>query len=356
MTDQSAPRTRRSVRHLASHPTRRVAAAALCIVLTMGPAIAAGPEPRESMLATTEPAERSITLSGFTRPRAEVPLVAETSGRVVAVFADIGDTVGPEGGFARIDDTFIRLDRDEIGVQQERLRAQIEYDEREVQRYQELARQNNASASQLDALQQALRNNGHELRALEVKERILAERLARTTVRAPEGWRITERMVEPGQWVREGETLGRAADFSTLLIPFALTPEQFEALESGADALALSLPDRGSSLPASVHRTNPGFDPETRKIAVELAISEPVERARGGLRAELELQLPERSGAVSVPRAALEKSYEEYWLTREDGSRLPVLLLGPDRDSPDRVRVTAPGLAPGQTIRIGADS
>jgi hypothetical protein len=163
-------------------------------------------------------------------------------------------------------------------------------------------------------------------------------------------------MVEPGQWVREGETLGQAADFSTLLVPFALTPEQFEALDSQSEDLRLGLPDRATSLPAKVHRTNPGFDPETRKIVVELAISEPVERARGGLRAELELGLPERSGAVSVPRTALHKSYEEYWLTREDGTRLPVLLLGPDRDAPERVRVTAPGLAPGQKIRVGEDS
>jgi RND family efflux transporter MFP subunit len=318
--------------------------------------VAANPGGPAPALATAEAAERSITLSGFTRPRAEVPLVAETSGRVVEAYADIGDRVGPEGGFARIDDTFIGLDRDEIEVQQERLRAQIEYDEREVQRYGELARQNNASASQLDALQQALRNNGHDLRALEVRERILDERLARTRVRAPEGWRITARMVEPGQWVREGETLGQAADFSTLLVPFALTPEQFEALESQSGDLSLSLPDRALRLPATVHRINPGFDPETRKIAVELALAEPLDGARGGLRTELELRLPERSGAVSVPSAALEKSYEEYWLTREDGTRLNVLLLGPDRDSPGRVRVTAPGLEPGQKVRVGTDS
>jgi RND family efflux transporter MFP subunit len=337
--------------------TARLTAAAILALLAACPwPLAASPADPAPALATAEPAERSITLSGFTRPRAEVPLVAETSGRVVEVYADIGDRVGPDGGFARIDDTFIRLDRDENEVQQERLRAQIEYDEREVQRYQELARQSNASASQLDALQQALRNNGHELRALEVRERILDERLARTRVGTPEGWRITARMVEPGQWVREGETLGQAADFSTLLVPFALTPEQFEALESQSEDLSLLLPDRAISLPAQVHRTNPGFDPQTRKIAVELAFSEPVEHARGGLRAELDLRLPERSGAVSVPRAALEKSYEEYWLTREDGTRLPVLLLGPDGDSPARVRVTAPGLEPGQKVRVGTDS
>jgi RND family efflux transporter MFP subunit len=305
---------------------------------------------------TAQPAYRTLIQSGFTRPRAEVTLVAETPGRVTEVFLDLGDAVPAQGAFARIDDTFIRLDREEVGVQQTRLRAQIDYDRREVARYQELARQSNASASQLDALQQALRDNGHELEALRVRARVLEERLARTTVRAPAGWRITARAVEPGQWVREGETLGRAADFSTLLVPFALTPQQFAALELAADQVRLTLPDRALEVRARIHRANPDFDPETRKIAVELALDGPLEHPRGGLRAELPLRIPERSGAVSVPRAAVGGSYEEHWVIRGDGTRLPVLLLGGDDDAADRVRVSAPGLAPGDRLRPARDS
>lgn len=309
--------------------------------------------PREGWgLVSATAAQRSMTLSGFTRPRAEVLLVAETPGRVLEVLHDIGDRIGPDGRFARLDDTFLRLELEEVQVQQERLRAQIDYDRREVRRYRELARQSNASASQLEGLEQALRDNGHALRAFDVKERTLKERIARTIVGAPAGWRITARTVEPGQWVREGETIGRAADFSSLLIPFALTPEQFLALEAMGDSVALSLPDQGLSLPARVYRSNPGFDPETRKIALELALLAPPEPVRGGLRVELTLQLPERTGAVTLPEAAVERSYEEHWVTRENGARLRVLLLGPDRDHPGHLRVSAPDLQPGDRVRL----
>jgi RND family efflux transporter MFP subunit len=306
-------------------------------------------------LAAATAAARTITLTGFTRARAEAPLVAETTGRVLEVFGDIGDLLD-DGRFARLDDTFLRLDLDEVGVQQDRLRAQIDFDQREVKRYRELARQSNASASQLDTLEQALRNNGHELRALEVKGRSLKERLARTTVRGPAGWRITARSVEPGQWVREGETIGRAGDFSSLIVPFALTPEQFEALDSQSEPLRLALPDQGAKLPARIYRANPGFDPETRKIALDLVIDAPLNTARGGLRTELSLRLPERTGAVSLPQAAVGRSYDEYWVTRADGERLRVLLLGPDREDPARVRVTAPGLRPGDRVRLAEGS
>lgn len=307
-------------------------------------------------LATAAPALREVLLTGFTRARAEAPLVAETSGRVEEVFLDIGDAADEQGRFARLDTTFLELDLAEIGVQQDRLRAQIEYDQREVERYRELARQNNTSASQLDGLEQALRNNNHELRSLEVKQRVLNERLARATIRVPAGWRITARTVEPGQWVREGETVGRAADFSLLLVPFALTSEELGTLTAQADSLRLDLTDLGHGVAARIYRTNPGFDPETRKIAVDLALADPVEPARGGLRARLRLSLPERTGAVSLPAAALEQSYEEYWVTREDGERLRVLLLGPDRSDPARTRVVAPAIHPGDRFRLSPGS
>lgn len=315
-------------------------------------ATCAAAEPQTS-LVVAEPAVREIALTGFTRARAKLPLAAETSGRVEDVARDIGETIGEDGTFARLDDTFISLELDEVKVQQDRLRAQIDYDQREVKRYTKLARENNASASQLDTLEQTLRDNSHELRVLEVKQKVLQERLARTRVRAPAGWRVTGRSLESGQWVTGGESVGEAADFSALIVPFALTPEQYAALTASGGGIHLHLPDLQLDVAASIYRTNPGFDPNTRKIAVDLEIRDEVEPRRGGLRAELGLRLPERTGAVMLPPEAVERSYEELWVTREDGQRTRVMLLGrstgPDGE---RLRVASPDIQPGQRFRL----
>lgn len=315
-------------------------------------AACAAAEPDVALVAA-EPAVREIALTGFTRARAELPLVAQVPGRVEQVDRDIGETIGEDGVFARLDDTFIALELEEVTIQQERLHAQIDYDRREVTRYTELARQNNASASQLDTLEQTLRDNRHELRVLEVKQRVLEERLLRTRIRAPAGWQVTGRSVEPGQWVKDGENVGAAADFSALIVPFALTPEQYAALTATNDRIILRLPDLKREATAIIYRTNPGFDPVTRKIAVDLEIQDEVEPRRGGLRARLSLKLPERTGAVMLPPRAVEHSYEELWVTREDGERLRVMLLGsgagPDGD---RLRVSSPDVEPGQRFRL----
>lgn len=319
------------------------------------PALDARPD--GGAIVVAEPSLREVTLTGFTRARARLPLVAETAGRVVAVGHDIGGGIGADGDFARIDDTFIRLEIDENAVRQERLRAQIAYAEREVERYTRLAQENNTARSQLDQVEQTLRDNRHELRGLAVQQRVLAERLVRTRINAPAGWRVTARAIEPGQWVAAGERVGEVADLGTLVLPFALTPEQYAALTARAAAggLTVTLPDLGRDIAASVLRTNPDFDPETRKIAVELRLDGPVEPRRGGLRALLALPLPEQSGAVLLPAAAVRKSFEEHWVEPVQGEPVQVVVLG-EVTGPDgpRLRVSSPALVAGTPVRLPA--
>lgn len=307
-----------------------------------------------SPLVTAAPAVRAVSLTGFTRPRAELPLAAERAGRVATVAYDIGETIGQDGIFARLDATLLELELAEVAIRREQLQARITHNRREVERYTELARRNNASASRLDTLRQTLRDTRYERRLLENRRQVLQERLQRTRIPAPVGWRITGRDLEPGQWVQVGEPVGAAADFTALIVPFALTPEHYGVLTAaGPDGIRLYLPDLKREVAAAIYRTNPGFDPVTRKIALDLTIRDPVEPRRGGLRARLGLRVPERSGAVLLPAGAVERSYEEFWVTREDGERLRVMLLG-NAQGPEgkHLRIAAPGLAPGQRFRL----
>ena len=113
------------------------------------------------------------------------------------------------------------------------------------------------------------------------------------------------------------------------------------------------LPGEGQKtipLKASVARVSPAFDPETRKINVELAVTETLSENRGGLRAELTLEMPDPSGAVLIPAAAVAERYEEFWLTRVNGEKIRVLFLG---DGPDNTyRVRAATLNPGDKFRL----
>ncbi len=159
--------------------------------------------------------------------------------------------------------------------------------------------------------------------------------------------------MEPGEWINTGEPVVEIGDYRRLLVPFALSQEEYRALRQRGDALSLRLPGQAQEVPATLLRVSPAFDEISRKIAVELEIGEGVEDPRGGLRAELSLAIPLNTGAVTVPESALLHRYEQYWLQRPDGESVKVIYLGRDeRASGDAVRVAAPEVKAGDRFRL----
>jgi len=280
-------------------------------------------------------------------------IVSEEAGRCSRVAADIGDVVGKDGVFAALDNTYIDLAIDKNRVDQERLKNMIAYRAKEVRRCEKLVERETAAEATLDELRNKLDQSEFELDALKVEEANLKERRTRHLVRVPPGWTVIERRVEPGEWVSVGKCVGKVGDFQTLLVPFSLSPEEFNALGELKGTTELRFADEdenGLTLKASVERISPAFDPQTRKISVDLAVRRGLPHMRGGLRAELILELPDASGTVVVSTSALSERYEEFWLTRPNGEQVRVVLLshGPQNTS----RVRSPEVKAGDTFRL----
>ena len=164
-----------------------------------------------------------------------------------------------------------------------------------------------------------------------------------------------ERYIEPGEWVRIGDAVARIGNFMQLLVPFALSMTEYKALQAAGRNLVLELPDLNSRTAARLERVSPGFDEKSRKILVDLQIEGDQVLGRGGIRADLVLDLPAASGALIVPETAIEQRYEQYWLERPDGERIPVVYLGPASSvepGQPKVRVAHPSISSGQKFVI----
>jgi RND family efflux transporter MFP subunit len=299
------------------------------------------------------PATRMVAFTGYTRARHIMGIVSEEAGRCTSVLADVGDTIGREGIFAILDRTFIAIAIEKNRVDQERLENMKAYYAKEVRRYEQLVVRETAAESTLDGFRNKLDQSEFQLQSLKVEAANLKERRSRHLIRIPPGWTVIERTVEPGQWISVGTHLGRAGDFRTLLVPFSLSPQEFSVLKQLGGMPELRFPDEGNgglTLKAVVERVSPAFDPETRKISVDLAVRKGLSEMRGGLRAELTLSLPDPSGAVMVPSSAVTERYEEFWLTRLDGEQVRVMLIdhGPQNTS----RIRSPMVKPGDKFRL----
>ncbi|WP_456386192.1 efflux RND transporter periplasmic adaptor subunit [Desulfolithobacter sp.] len=305
---------------------------------------------------TVQPSFVETSFSGFTRPRSELDIISEVSGRCLSVEADIGQPLPDNGIFATIDSLFTRLELSATLNKIQQNQRQLLYEQQEVDRYTSLVASQVSARSLLDAA--VLRRDKVRLvlKGLETEKQRLEELLARHRVPGPPGFLVMARHVEPGQWVTSGQSLARAGDFRTLTVPLAVTYIELKALEQ-MKKIPVSLPELNISGTASLYRISPGFDPVTRKTRIELALDrETMARLpvhRGGLRVELTLRLPDPLGGLLVPAPAVEERYEEYWITRSDHSRIRVIVLGPapdDHSGVPMLRISSSGLQAGDWI------
>ena len=296
---------------------------------------------------------QDVSLTAFTRPRAVLQLVAEEKGRFRSVDVDVGDTIGKAQRFGCLDTVFIDLRIEANLAKQERLRADLDYFSRQVARFRDLVKRSSSARSNLDDLERQRKGTRAALAEAEIEARELKERKRRHCIEAPRGWKVTQRRVDPGQWVNAGETVGRVADFSILLAPFALSYPEYRALVSHALPLQVELVDEGVTVPALPVHINPDFDASTRKISVDLALDKGVPEKRGGLRVRLVLRLPDASGAVLVPAAAVQERYEQHWVTGADQHERAVVYLGEvELDGQRWARVVSPELKAGERVRV----
>lgn len=293
---------------------------------------------------------RRSTLTGFTRARTSMTLVAEESGRVEQVLADVGDALPESGHFAELDKTFIQLSLDNNRADQQRLRYDYSYYKKEMERYKKLVKTKNAAQSTLDSNIRAFQAAQQQLRVKQVLEKVLIERMKRFSLIGPPGWKVVTRHIEPGEWVNLGEPVAELGRYDVLLVPYALTSSEYEEIIKRGETVPLLLTDRNIEIQARVARVSPGFDPKTRKINVDLEITEGDFTFRGGLRTELVIDLPDPGGAVLVPESAVVKAYEEYFLMTPDKKRVRIMLLGSAKGN--MRRVASPNVKPGDEFLV----
>jgi RND family efflux transporter MFP subunit len=334
-----------------------------CLLLLAAPVYAETPQnsaDQRTHTFTVRPSQQEILLTGFTRARATLDIIPEVAGRCLEVTADIGEIIGNNSVFAVIDSTLVRLDLKANGVSRKQVKRNLRFETQQVKRYQQLHTSKSSSQARLDEQELTLDQSRLKLDQLQVEAERLQELLSRHTIKAPPGWLILERHVEPGQWVAGGRILAKAGDYRTLIVPLAVTPSQLRSLQR-EKSIPLHLPGERIDGRASLYRISPGFDPVTRKIKIEILLDpqtyDTLSLKQGGVRVEVPVQIPDPMHGLLVPERAVVERYEESWLTRENGEQVQIIVLGPANDPDDDLqwlRITSPEIRAGDIFKLPA--
>jgi RND family efflux transporter MFP subunit len=320
----------------------RVLLACLGVLLTVWSLSAnaqAGPPPAH--VAVERVQDRTMTSTilapGTVVSRRDAAVAAETSGRLTWV-AEIGAQVAAGDVIASVDDQQLRLRlrNDEATIR--RLQASLKYANRQLDREQQLARQDIAARNQLEESESVRDMSEQELIQARVAREQTELLIEKSRVRAPFDGRIVARFREAGEFLSVGGEVVRLVDTGNLEVRAQVPINVARFLREGAP---VTIRDQDREAPSTVRTVIPVGDQRSRMIEVRVALDEP----GWVIGAAVRVALPETDPAtvMAVHRDALILRQNAIYLFRVK-----------DDDTVEQVAVTT-GVGDGEMIEVRGD-
>lgn len=265
-------------------------------------------------LVTVYTAELSAVASKHERPgslrfRKLVRIYSQEEGRITELKVFEGDEVEADQLLVGLEDDLLRAELDKVRATKEQKRLDVE-------RLEGLRAKRVASEDE-QAQARTL------LLVAEAEERLLETRLAFTRIHAPFAGVISERKVEPGDFVTKNTHLLTLADPSSLVAEVYASELLLPHLTVG-NQVNLRIDALGAeTFSGKILRIHPALDQTTRQGVIEVTMDPVPEEARAGqfVRAKLATATVER---LLIPFRALrrDRGGELLWLVDNEGKAL----------------------------------
>jgi RND family efflux transporter MFP subunit len=250
---------------------------------------------------------------GSLRFRRLVRIHSQEEGRITELTVFESDLVEADAPLVQLEDDLLRAQIDKVRATKEQKKLDLER--------QESLRQKRAVSE--DELAQART----ALAVAKAEERLLETRLAFTRIRAPFSGIITERLVEPGDFVAKNTHLLTLADPASLVAEVYASELVLPHLRLG-DPVGLRIDALGADrYEGSILRIHPALARTSRQAIVEVVMNPIPDGARAGqfVRARLQAAAVDR---LLLPFRAVrrDRDGEFLWLLNETGEveRRPV--------------------------------
>jgi len=278
--------------------------------------------------------------------RNDAKLAAEVTGRLLQV-ADVGTVVASGDMVAMIEDTLLKLKKDEQEAEVQRARARLRFLENEERRFMQLAESNLAAATQLEETRSDRDVSRGDLQVARSRLAQIEDQLARTRVAAPFAGIVVERLMMPGERVDTGSDVVRLVDQQHLEV-IARVPLEYYAYARPGQQLELRT---GNSMATGTVRTVVAVGSEnTHQFEIRLDIES--NRFPVGQTLRVSVPTSDARKALVVPRDALvlrPEGISVFIIDDEDKAKQVMVTTGIGAD--DRIEVFG-GLGDGDRVVI----
>ena len=302
-----------------AHPTA-LFPALLWLLLTCAPGQAqTEAQPVVELANVTETNNSSVLhLPGSVISTRDAEISSEIEGRLIWV-AEVGQTIEEGEPLAEIDDHLLQLQLRNDWAEIARIKADMEYNQRQIKRLQKLARQNNTARSELDEMESRLAMLVQDQRIAEVNRERTVYDLGRSRLRAPYTGLVASRAMSAGEYTEPGQALIRLVDTQTLEISVNAPLRVARYVEPGSK---VQVESDGKHLLADVRGVVPVGDSRSRMMELRLSL-EPGHWHIGEA-VTVELADGKSIKALSVPRDALVLRNNEVYLFTVSGDNKAV--------------------------------
>jgi RND family efflux transporter MFP subunit len=310
-------------------------------------------EQRPALVVTTGLAENAtlpgvIEAPGVVAPWQEASVSSRSSGLpIVAIHADVGDTVTKGQLLARFDDATVQADVARAAAALEQANAHAS--EARINRDRALQLGESGVLSKQDTLTAMTNAAATAAEVAQAQAALKAARLAleHTRVVAPDAGVISARSVALGVVAQPGTELFRMIRQGRLEWRAELTAQQLAQVQAGVQATVRTMD--GGTVKGRVRVVAPSLDASTR-LGLAYVDLEPSSAVRASMYLKGQLELAERE-VVTVPSASVVVRDGRTYVAALDGNRVRFVAVTTGRTIGDRTEV-AGGLAAGATIVV----
>jgi len=228
-------------------------------------------------------------------------VAAEVEGRVDKVLVEEGDAVASGAVLAGLDTILLGKYLAAAEGARDKAAASLTLARLSEKRLTTLFKERAVSEAEYDSARFAVRELEAEVRQLGAEADRLAERVARSVVRAPFAGVVLTRDVERGEWLAAGSPVAVLARSDALEVHLAVPEKAYAFARPGA---AVEVSAAGRTLRGTISARVPGGDTATRTFPVKVRLADAAGLAQG-MEARVALPAAEPVQAVLVPRDAV---------------------------------------------------
>jgi len=318
-------------------PNSRFQLALVCAIACATSAVAQDdppPVPVQVVEAELTILAPTLDIPGTVVSRNDARLAAEVPGRLSWI-AEIGARVAKGEAVAKIEDTFLRLQKQEFEGIVAREKSRRGFLEREVQRLRTLAEENIAAKNLLDQRESELSGADSDLDVATARLLQTEVQLSRTKIVAPFPGIVTERLQSPGEHTSSGVAVVRLIQPDDIEVVARAPLASLNYVIEGSELLVIGDRHRGNG---TVRTLVPFGDGRSHLFEIRVTLPETPWRIAESVR--LGVPSAEPIEVLAVPRDAL--------VLRREGTTVFRIL---DDDTAERITVTT-GLGTGGMIQI----